>query len=63
MNDIKLKARNKITGELYSVDTIDFTGNTIRKGDPCFVTDKEEGCFLLEYFIIEIVNDNPESLV
>jgi len=53
MREFKFKAYNKSTGKMHNVDAIDFSGGTIRKGEPCFIEDAQNGgCFLLSNSIL-----------
>jgi len=47
--EIKFRAWHKNYHKMIQVDAIDFSGGTIRKGDPCIVEDKQNGgCFILK---------------
>ena len=54
MRKIKFRAWHKEIKRYFSVDVIDFNGERIRKGFPCFISKQEQyGCFLLRNCVLE----------
>lgn len=60
MIDIKLRAWDKKSERMYYVDAIDFSGNSIIKGNPSFITDIEGGCFLLKDSVIMLYSSRKD---
>ena len=53
MKQIKFKGWHKKLNIMFKVDVIDFSGGTIRKGDPVVIDDSTNGgCYLLKNIIL-----------
>ena len=51
---VKFRAWHKLMNFHFNVDAIDFSGGTIRKGEPCVIDDKQNGgCYLLKNCVLE----------